>query len=112
MIRLNRKKKRRRIRVFAPFKHVLHPEEKRLRKHEKRFEEERLRVLEFSRRIRKGFSVVSMIVGAFVFGFFTYFVLTDTVPSVASPGTRVALLFLVVLLGVVNVIAGLLLIGE
>jgi len=53
-----------------------------------------------------------MIMGAFIFGFFTYFLATGIVLPVASPEIRVGMLVLVVLLGVVNVIAGLLLIGE
>mgnify|MGYP000088294767 CR=1 FL=1 len=109
---MSSKKKKRSIRVFAPFKPVLRPEEATLRKYEKMFEKERLKVLEFSHRIRKGFGVISMIMGAFIFGFFTYFLATSIVLPVASPEIRVGMLVLVVLLGVVNVIAGLLLIGE
>jgi hypothetical protein len=108
----SKKKKKQRIRVFAPFKPVIHPEEEEIRTQEKRLEEERLKVLEFSRKTRKGFGVFSMAVGAFIFGFFAYFVWTGMTLKAVTTEIKIALLALAVLLGAINIITGLLLIGE
>jgi len=106
------KRKKRRIRVFAPFKPVLPPEEAKIKTQEKRLEEERLKVLEFSRKTRKGFGLLSMIVGAFTFGFFAYFLWTGLPLKAATTEIKIALLALALLLGATNIIVGLLLIGE
>lgn len=107
-----KKKEKRHIRVFAPFKPVVHPEEAEMRMRDRRLEEERLKVLRFSRKARKPFGVFTMVVGAFIFGFFTYFLCTNIVLEIATPEIEIALISLVLFLGVVNVVAGLLLIGE
>lgn len=107
-----KKKKKRHIRVFAPLKPVIHPEEEEVRRRDRRLEEERLKVLRFSRKARKPFGVFAMVVGAFVFGFFTYFLCTNIVLEATIPEIKILLIGLFLFLGVVNVVAGLLLIGE
>lgn len=110
-----KKKKEREIRIPAPIKPTLRPEEAVIKAQRKALEEERFRVLEFSRRIGKKFGPIPIIVGASLLIISVYLVITDTVLTLLMAGSQEIKAFFTVfsiLLGVVNVVTGLLLMSD
>ena len=109
---MRKKRKRREIRIFAPFRPSLRPEEAVIKAQRKALEEERYKVLEFSRRISRKFSLLPIMAGASLLITSTYMFVTNAVLIVDSPEIKVLFITLLVLLGIVNVVAGLLLMGS
>lgn len=107
-----KKKKKREIRIFAPFRPTVRPEEAAMKAQQKALEEERFRVLELSRRIGRRFSLLPVIVGASVLITSIYLVITNTVLMVDSPEIKAFFIALSIFLGVINVVSGLLLMGS
>ena len=110
-----KKKKEREIRIPAPIKPTLRPEEAVIKAQRKALEEERFRVLEFSRRIGKKFGPMPIIVGASLLTISVYLVITDAVLTVlmaGSPEIKAFFTVLSILFGVVNVVTGLLLMSD
>ena len=110
-----KKKKKREIRISAPIRPTLRPEEAIIKAQQKALEEERFRVLEFSRRIGKKFGPIPVIVGAYLLIISVYLVITDTVLTVlmaGSPEIKVFFTVFSIFLGVVNAVTGLLLMGS
>ena len=107
-----KKKKKREIRIFAPFRPTVRPEEATIKAQRKALEEERFRVLELSRRIGRKFSPLPVIVGASLLITSIYLVITNTFLMADSPEIKAFFIALSIFLGVINVVAGLLLMGS
>lgn len=107
-----KKKKKREIRIFAPFRPAVRPEEATIKAQRKALEEERFGVLELSRRIGRKFGPLPVIVGASLLIASIYLVITNTVLMANSPEVKAFFIVLSVFLGVINVVAGLLLMGS
>ncbi|MDH5460056.1 MAG: hypothetical protein OEW71_03360 [Candidatus Bathyarchaeota archaeon] len=107
-----KKKKKREIRIFAPFRPTVRPEEATVKTQRKALEEERFGVLELSRRISRKFGPLPAIVGASLLITSIYLVITNTVLTADSPEAKAFFIVLSIFLGVVNVVAGLLLMGS
>ena len=107
-----KKKKKREIRIFAPFRPTVRPEEATMKAQRKALEEERFGVLELSRRIGRKFSPLPVIVGASLLITSIYLVITNTFLMADSPEIKAFFIALSIFLGVINVVAGLLLMGS
>ena len=107
-----KKKEKREIRIFAPFRPVIRREEAEMRDHERALEEERVKVLTFSRKIRRRFYALPMIIGAFLLGFSVSVIITNAVLVAGSPEATILFITALTLLGVIEVISGLLLMGD
>ena len=100
------------IRVSAPSRPSLRPEEAIIKTQQKALEEERFRVLELSRRIGKKFAPMPIIVGASLLIISVYLIVTNAVLTflmVGSPEIKTFFIVLSIFWGVVNVVTGLLL---
>lgn len=109
---MKKKKKKREIRIFAPFRPVIRREEAEMRAHEKALEEERIKVLTFSKKIRRRFYALPMIIGAFLLGFSAYIIITNAFLVASSPEATMFFITAFIFLGVIEVISGLLLMGD
>jgi hypothetical protein len=109
---MKKKKRKREIRVFAPFRPVIRREEAELKAHEKALEEEKVKVLTFSRKIRKRFYALPMSIGALLLGFAAYTIVTNAVLVVDSPEATIFFITAFIFLGVTEVLSGLLLMGS
>lgn len=107
-----KKKKKREIRIFAPFRPSIRPEEAIIKAQRKALEEERFKVLEFSRRISRKFSPLPIIVGVSLLITSTYLFITNTGLAADSSEIKALFIMLSIILGVINVVTGLLLMGS
>jgi hypothetical protein len=108
---MKKKKEKREIRIFAPFRPVIRREEAEMRAHERTLEEERVKVLTFSKKITRRFYALPLIIGAFLLGFSAYIIAANMVLVAGSPEGTVLFMTAFILIGVIEVISGVLLMG-
>jgi len=106
------RKKKREIRIFAPFRPTVRPEEAVIKAQQKDLEEERFRALELSRRIGKKFSPMPVILGASLLMISVYLVITNTGLTAGSPEFKAFFIVFSIFLGIINIVTGLLLMGS
>ena len=100
------------IAVKAPSKSVISPEKKTERALEKALEEERFGTLLFSKKIGSYFGFSIVFTGIILLAFLAYICVTGQMSWIASSAAVSPALAFWVFLGIINVIAGFLLIGS
>ena len=107
-----RKRRKREIRVFAPLRPTIRPEDAELKAHKIELEKERLKVLEFSQKIGAKFSAILIAVGTAFLCFSAYLTITGTVVTVGALENKMLFAGVLIFMGIVNIIGGLLLMGS
>ena len=110
-----KKKKKREMKVSAPLRPTLRPEETIARTRQKDLQGERFEVLELARKIGKKFGLISVVIGSSLLIFLIYLLVTDGVLTsvvISSPEIEVFSLIFSIFLGVVNIVTGLLLMSN
>jgi len=108
-----KKKKKKEIVVRAPSKPVTHPEKKAERAAEKALEEERFSVLQISHKVGTYFSASLLMSGVLLLCLFTYVTVTGYLDwMTASPQATFFGFIVWILVGITNIVGGLILIGS
>lgn len=106
-------KKKKEVVVRAPSKPVTPPEKKIEKATKKALEEERFGVLEISRRIGTFFGVSVLTAGVLLLCFFAYVTITGHMDWMATSAEASFLGVIVwIIVGVVNIVGGLLMMGS
>ena len=99
--------------VKAPSKPVVSPEQKAEKKIEKALEEERFGTLQVSRKFGSYFGASAIAAGVILLCIFSFVVITGQANWISmSPETAVFSIILWVFVGIVNIVAGFLLMGS
>lgn len=104
------RKKKKEVVVSAPPRPSITPSEATKRAEEEALEKERVQTLEVARRFGVRFGVLTITVGILLIALSVYLTLTGQI--VSSPEVRLAFIVVLALLGIVNTVSGLLLMGR